>query len=446
LIRKMMSPGSDANPINPDKLRKTIFAGAIGNAIEFYDFIIYAYLAVYFAYHFFPSHDPVAALIASYGAFATGMIMRPVGGLLLGRIGDRIGRKMALQVTVASIAIPTLIIGLLPTYETIGLWAPIVLILLRMLQGLAVGGEYTSSIVFLIEHAPPERRGFIGSFSPMGAFGGLLLGTAVCFVCLLLLGEKQMHEWGWRVPFILSVVMTIIGIYARRSLTESALNLTMRSKSPVKEVFREHWRPMISICFANTSTGIVSFIGFMYAVQWMVKEAGVSANLALLINLAGLTLVALMSLLGGYLGDRWDRVQVARLGVLILLVGAWPAFMLFQSGNTVLMLLGGLVLAIGQGFFVGPLSSAMTTLLPPQVRVTGISFAYSLAVGLFGGIAPMVTEYLLSRQNLLMAPAMVIMAGALISLLTLIMSTHWQAGNALLPEEKAELRGKGMLK
>ena len=153
--------------IDPQKLRKTIFAGAIGNAIEFYDFIIYAYLAVYFAYHFFPSHDPVAALIASYGAFATGMIMRPVGGLLLGRIGDRIGRKMALQVTVASIAIPTLIIGLLPTYETIGLLAPILLILLRMLQGLAVGGEYTSSIVFLIEHSPPNRRGFIGSFSPM---------------------------------------------------------------------------------------------------------------------------------------------------------------------------------------------------------------------------------------------------------------------------------------
>lgn len=421
--------------IAPQKLRKTIFAGAIGNAIEFYDFIIYAYLAVYFAYHFFPSHDPVAALIASYAAFATGMIMRPVGGLLMGRIGDRIGRKMALQVTVASIAIPTLIIGLLPTYETIGLWAPILLILMRMLQGLAVGGEYTASIVFLIEHSPPKRRGFIGSFSPMGAFGGLLLGTAVCFICLLILGKDQMHEWGWRVPFILSVVLTVIGIYARRSLTESALNLSMRSKSPIKEVFRYHWRAMVSICFANTSTGIVSFIGFMYAVQWMVKEAGVSSNLALLINLAGLAMVALMSLLGGYLGDRIDRIQIARLGAFILLLGAWPAFRLFQSGDVWLMLAGSAVLAIGQGFFVGPLSSAMANLLPPQVRVTGISFAYSLSVGLFGGIAPMLTEYLLSRQNLLMAPAMVIMAGALVSLLTLLLRSDWRVGNELLPEE-----------
>jgi len=421
--------------IGPQKLRKTIFAGAIGNAIEFYDFIIYAYLAGYFAYHFFPSHDPVAALIASYGAFATGMIMRPVGGLLLGRIGDRIGRKMALQVTVASIAIPTLIIGLLPTYETIGLWAPILLILLRMFQGLAVGGEYTSSIVFLIEHSPPNRRGFIGSFSPMGAFGGLFLGTAVCSICLLLLGKDQMHAWGWRVPFILSVVMTVIGIYARRSLSESALNLSMRSKSPVKEVFRDHWRPMVSICFANTSTGIVSFIGFMYAVQWMVKEAGVSSNMALLINLAGLAMVAFTSLLGGYLGDRVDRVQIARLGALILLVGAWPAFRLFQSGDVLLMLIGSAILAVGQGFFVGPLSSEMANLLPPQVRVTGISFAYSLSVGLFGGIAPMLTEYLLSRENLLMAPAVVIMAGALISLLTLLLRSDWRVGNALLPEE-----------
>lgn len=421
--------------ISPQKLRKTIFAGAIGNAIEFYDFIIYAYLAVYFAYHFFPSHDPVAALIASYAAFATGMIMRPVGGLLMGRIGDRIGRKTALQVTVASIAIPTLIIGLLPTYETIGLWAPILLILLRMLQGLAVGGEYTASIVFLIEHSPPKRRGFIGSFSPMGAFGGLLLGTAVCFICLLILGKDQMHEWGWRVPFILSVVLTVIGIYARRSLTESALNLSMRSKSPIKEVFRHHWRAMVSICFANTSTGIVSFIGFMYAVQWMVKEAGVSSNMALLINLAGLAMVALMSLLGGYLGDRVDRVQIARLGAFILLLGAWPAFRLFQSGDVWLMLAGSAILAIGQGFFVGPLSSAMANLLPPQVRVTGISFAYSLSVGLFGGIAPMLTEYLLSRENLLMAPAMVIMAGALVSLLTLLLRSDWRVGNECLPEE-----------
>ncbi len=421
--------------INSQKLRKTIFAGAIGNAIEFYDFIIYAYLAVYFAYHFFPSHDPVAALIASYGAFATGMIMRPIGGLLLGRIGDRVGRKMALQVTVASIAIPTLIIGLLPTYETIGLFAPILLILLRMLQGLAVGGEYTSSIVFLIEHSPPKRRGFIGSFSPMGAFGGLLLGTAVCFICLLTLGNDQMHAWGWRLPFILSVVLTVVGIYARRSLSESTPNLSARSKSPVREVFVNHWRPMISICLANTSTGIVSFIGFMYAVQWMVKEAGVSSNMALLINLAGLAMVALMSLLGGYLGDRVDRVQIARLGVFILLVGAWPAFKLFQSGDVLLMLMGGAILAIGQGFFVGPLSSAMTNLLPPQVRVTGISFAYSLSVGLFGGIAPMLTEYLLSRKNLVMAPAMVIMAGALISLLTLLLRSDWRTGNALLPEE-----------
>jgi MHS family proline/betaine transporter-like MFS transporter len=269
----------------------------------------------------------------------------------------------------------------------------------------------------------------------MGAFGGLLLGTVVCFICLLILGEDQMRDWGWRLPFILSVVLTAVGIYARRSLSESALTLTMRSKSPVKDVFVHHWRPMVSICFANTSTGIVSFIGFMYAVQWMIKEADVSSNTALLINMAGLAMVALTALLGGYLGDRVDRVQMARLGALILLVGAWPAFRLFQSGDVILMLMGGAILAIGQGFFVGPLSSAMTNLLPPQVRVTGISFAYSLSVGLFGGIAPMLTEYLLSRENLIMAPAIVIMAGALISLLTLLLRSDWRVGNALLPEE-----------
>jgi MHS family proline/betaine transporter-like MFS transporter len=182
----------------------------------------------------------------------------------------------------------------------------------------------------------------------------------------------------------------------------------------------------------------VSFIGFMYAVQWMVKEAGVSSNMALLINLAGLTMVGLMSLLGGYLGDRIDRVQIARLGAIILLFGAWPAFRLFQSADVWLMLAGSAILAIGQGFFVGPLSSAMANLLPPQVRVTGISFAYSLSVGLFGGIAPMLTEYLLSRKSLLMAPAMVIMAGAFVSLLTLLLRSDWRVGNERLPEERSK--------
>ncbi len=417
-------------------LRKTLLAGAIGNAIEFYDFIVYAYLAGYFAAHFFPTHDPVAALLASYGAFATGMIMRPVGAILFGNIGDRIGRKAALQLSVLLIAIPTLMIGLLPTYAVIGLWAPALLILMRMLQGLSVGGEYSSSIVFLIEHAPEKRRGFVGGFSPMGAFGGLLLGTGASFLCTAILGKEVMADWGWRVPFLSSVLLTGVGIWARRSLGHEIMQRQDMLQSPVRTAFRNYWRPMLAIALANTATGIVSFVGFMYAVPWMTKLTGISTTTALAINLLSLLLVSLLSVAGGWLGDVFGKLRITRLGVLILLLGAWPAFELFASGQVSLMMLGGLLLAIGQGLYLGPLSASMATLLPHKVRVTGLSFGYSLAVGVFGGLAPMLTEFLIARFQLTMAPAMVIILGALVSLLTLCLHPLWRHNNGQLPEDR----------
>jgi len=416
-------------------IKRTIVAGLIGNAIEFYDFIVYAYLAGYFASQFFPSNDPVAALILSYGAFASGMVMRPVGGLFLGSIGDRIGRKFALQLSVALIAIPTLIIGLMPTYDSIGVWAPICLLVLRMLQGLAVGGEYSSSIVYMIERSPPKNRGLIGSFSPMGAFLGLLLGTAVCFVCSLTLGKELMSSWGWRVPFLLSVLLTIFGIWIRSSLSNDLKIPNAEEKhSPIKEVLKHHWREVLAVAFANTSTGIVSFVGFMFIVPWSVKEAGISTNLALAINLLSLFFVSIFCIWGGHLGDRYGRVKIARLGVLILLLGVWPAFVLVKMGTIVSLVLGGLILAIGQGFFVGPMCAAMAGLFPAKVRITGIGLGYSFSVGVFGGFAPMLTEYLLSRHQLVMAPAIVIVGGALLSVIALS-SSIWKSVGEFLPEE-----------
>lgn len=427
---------SPTNIFSIEQFKKTIFAGLIGNAIEFYDFIVYAYLASYFALHFFPTHDPVAGLIASYGAFATGMVMRPIGGLLLGSIGDRIGRKMAMQLSVALIAVPTVVIGLLPTYQSIGLWAPVSLVLLRMLQGLAVGGEYSSSIVFMIERSPSANRGLIGSFSPMGAFLGLLLGTAVCFACSITLGKEVMTEWGWRLPFLLSILLTVVGIWVRSSLGADAKALGADVKhSPIKQVLKFQWREVLAIAFATTSTGIVSFVGFMFIVPWSVKQVGVSTNLALAINLLSLFLVSFFCILGGHLGDRFGRVRIARLGVLILLLGAWPAFELVKMGSLFSMILGGVILAVGQGFYVGPMCAAMASLIPMKVRATGIGLGYSFSVGIFGGFAPMLTEYLIGRHQLIMAPAIVIAGGALVSFVALSFPI-WQNSSELLLEER----------
>lgn len=416
---------------------RVVLAGAVGNAIEFYDFTVYAFLVGYFAVHFFPSSDPVAGLLASYGALAIGMVMRPLGGVLFGLIGDRVSRRMALQVSVVMISVPTLIIGLMPTYETIGILAPMLLVMMRMVQGLSVGGEYSSSIVYIVEHAPRSRRGLWGSFSPMGAFGGLFLGTAVCIIVSGFLGDDEMKAWGWRIPFIASVLLTLVGVIVRMRLNVDRKHSTMGAEENVlAAAFFRHWWEISAIALANTSTGIVTFVGFAFAVSWMVDVAGVTRLHALAINLYGLLAVGLLALAGGAIGDRLGKLRVSIAGLAILLLGTWPAFIAMGSQSTLMQVSGITVIALGQGFFVGPMCACMVALAPPGVRTTVISVGYSVPVGVFGGVAPLITEYLFARLGLHMAPALVIMAGALISLTAIILLGRWPYRDPVPPEER----------
>jgi MHS family proline/betaine transporter-like MFS transporter len=333
--------------------RRNMIAGAIGNAIEFYDFIVYAYLAHYFASQFFPSDDPVTALIASYGGFAAGMLMRPLGGVLIGSIGDRIGRKMALQISVLMISLPTVAIGFLPTYDSIGLWAPVLLLLMRLVQGLSVGGEYSAAIVFLVERASPKERGFFGSFSPMGAIFGLLLGSLVTFIFTLSLGQEIMNDWGWRLPFISSIVLMLFGIWLRSKIAADIISKSDSAKSPVIDAFKMYWRQMLSIGLGNTLTGAMSFIGFMYAVPWMIEQGGIHSTLAFSINIISLALCCVMTIFGGIIGDKIGRLKTVMIGALIALCGVWPAFLFFKSGILPLMLLSSVIIGTAHGLFCG---------------------------------------------------------------------------------------------
>lgn len=423
--------------VNHPSPSRVVFAGAVGNAIEFYDFTVYAFLATYLAAHFFPSADPVAGLLASYGVLAIGMLMRPVGGVLFGIIGDRISRRMALQISVVMIALPTLIIGLLPTYEIIGVAAPIILVALRMVQGLSVGGEYSSSIVYIVEHSPRGKRGLWGSFSPMGAFGGLFLGTAVCIAVANVLGPEEMSAWGWRVPFIASILLTLAGVIVRMRIKSDLPHTPMPpGENLLSAVFLRHWWEISAIALANISTGIVTFVAFAFAVAWMVDVAGVSRQHALAINLYGLIAVGLLSLAGGAVGDRVGKLRVSMAGLAVLLSGAWPAFAAMGSQSMLMQITGISIIALGQGFFVGPLCACMVALAPAGVRTTVVSIGYSAPVGVFGGLAPLVTEYLFARLGLHMAPAIVIMAGALVSLTAIILMGRWPYRDPIPPEER----------
>jgi MHS family proline/betaine transporter-like MFS transporter len=210
--------------------RRVVAAGMIGNVLEWYDFAIYGYFATSIGRHFFPHEDPLAQLLSAFGVFAVGYMMRPVGGVIIGHIGDRFGRRAALTFSVAAMAIPTFLIGLLPSYATLGLFAPIALTLLRMAQGLSVGGEYTSSMVFLVEHAPHGRRGLMGALISCGACGGILLGSAVGATFAATLSPVALEEWGWRIPFLLGLLVGIAGYLLRRHVQETVP--TERRKRP----------------------------------------------------------------------------------------------------------------------------------------------------------------------------------------------------------------------
>lgn len=421
-----------------------MLAGAVGNAIEFYDFIVYAYLAHYFASKFFPTHDPVVGMMAAYGGFAAGMLMRPIGGILIGTVGDRIGRKAALQFSVILISLPTFLIGVLPTYDDMGLWAPLLLLLMRLVQGLSVGGEYSAAIVFLVERAPTRQRGFAGSFSPLGAVFGLLLGSLVTFFCVWGLGESVMHDWGWRVPFLASVVLTLFGIGLRKMIAPDAPDAAQANssiQSPVVDAFKKYWREMLAIGLGNTLMGVTGFIGFMYAVPWMVNQTGVSNTLAFAINLVSLSVCCLMTLVAGWISDHIGRIRTVVMGAWIAFLGAWPAFLLFKTGDWPLMLMGSLIIGTAHGFFGGPFCASMAGLVPPRVRVTVIAFGYSFSVGIFGGLAPVMTEYLVGQLHIHMAPALVIMLAAVVSLVTLLVHPLWRYNDESFPEDRPRTVG-----
>jgi MFS transporter, MHS family, proline/betaine transporter len=233
--------------------RRVIAAGMIGNVLEWYDFAIYGYFATAIGRQFFPHEDAVAQLLSAFGVFALGYVMRPVGGVLIGHIGDSFGRRAALTFSVAAMAVPTFLIGLLPGYATLGLAAPIALTLLRMAQGLSVGGEYTSSMVFLVEHAPEGRRGVMGALAACGATGGILLGSAVGASFAASMSEAALDAWGWRIPFLIGLIVGIAGYLLRRHMLET-IPTERRKRAPIIETLHDHWDIVLRFAGCPCST------------------------------------------------------------------------------------------------------------------------------------------------------------------------------------------------
>src|SRR5262249_24725426 len=271
-------------------IARVIAAGMIGNVLEWYDFAIYGYFASAIGQHFFPHEDAVAQLLSAFGVFAVGYLMRPIGGALIGHIGDRLGRRPALTFSVAAMAIPTFLIGLLPSYAAIGLLAPVALILLRIVQGLSVGGEYTSSMVYLVERAPAGRRGLMGALAACGATGGILLGSAVGAGFAAGIPAATLGGLSLGLPFLLGLVVGIAGYALRRYVLEAA-PAEKRERAPIVETLYDHWRLVAGFIGLSVFNAVTFYVGFVYLVSWLQTADGIAPSRALEINSYSMTVM-----------------------------------------------------------------------------------------------------------------------------------------------------------
>jgi MHS family proline/betaine transporter-like MFS transporter len=398
---------------------RVIAAGAIGNVLEWYDFAVYGYFAAAIGRVFFPSQDAVAQVLAAFGIFAVGFFMRPVGGALIGYIGDRFGRRAALTFSVAAMAIPTFLVGLLPGYATLGIAAPILLTGLRMIQGLSVGGEYTTSVVFMVEHAPAERRGLIGATASCGAVGGILAGSATGALLASVMSPEALEAWGWRIPFLLGLVVGLAGLALRRGIREEA-SAKEGKRSPLTEALRDHRLLLLRLAALSVFNSVGFYLMFVYIVSWLQTVDGVAPARALGINTISMAVLLPLMVTMGWVTDRVGRRPVMLAATIFAIVASWPLFWLMHSANPAIVLLGQLGFVLSVGTFCGCQPTVMVEAVPAWIRCTAIALGYNITLGLFGGLSPLVATWLVERTGNDYSPGFMIMAAAVVSFLALL--------------------------
>lgn len=399
---------------NSKKRNKTIAAGIIGNVLEWYDFAVYGFFAPILGKLFFPSEDPVTSLIASFGAFAAGFLMRPIGGAVFGHIGDRLGRKKALNISVMLMAIPTFLIGVMPTHAQIGISAAVILVLLRMCQGLSVGGEYTSSIVYLAETAPNHRRGLFTSASILGGVGGILLGSFFGSILTVMLTEAQLQSWGWRIPFLFGIVVAGVGYLIRRHMPETLSDAEKLDK-PLKAL-RKNWGQIVRVGGLNMLAAIAFYAMFVFVVTWLINYVHEPRTLALRFNTISLLLLMLLLPLFAYLSDRIGRKPVLVGGALGIILFSYPLFWLMHHPNPTLIMAGEFGMAILIAAYIAPIPATLTEMFPKNIRVSAVSVGYNLAYAVFGGTVPIVAVWLIQKQHDDLAFVWYIIGAAVLSL------------------------------
>jgi MHS family proline/betaine transporter-like MFS transporter len=403
--------------------RVAAFATGVGNFTEWFDFAIYGFFAVLIGELFFPANaDPLVALLSSFSVFAIGFLMRPLGAFILGPIGDKHGRRTALVVSVVLMGTATFLIGVLPSYAAIGVAAPILLVLLRCAQGLAAGGEWSGSAAYLVESAPANRRGLFGSLISGTAALAFIVGSFVALWINSSLGQEALRSWGWRIPFLLALPMALIGLYIRMRLGDTPVFTTLQEKhevadAPLKQAGDKRNLYAILLTFAFSS---VSGLGIYYLATYMnnhfTNALGFDRPHALLLSGIGLFLYMLMCPLAGVLSDRVGRRSIQLLGTAGFVLLSIPAFLLFETGNSVLIVAGVALLGVCQALCSVTNVVLLVELFPASTRSSGSALGYNLGLALIAGPGPLIATALVKASGSTLSPSWYLVAVSVVAL------------------------------
>jgi MHS family proline/betaine transporter-like MFS transporter len=412
-------------PSSRKTLHRAIAASAIGNATEWFDYGIYAYGVSYISAALFPGSTAEATLFA-LSTFAISFLVRPLGGLFWGPLGDRYGRKAVLALTIIIMSAATLGVGLIPSYDSIGIWAPVLLVSLRLIQGFSTGGEYGGAATFMAEYAPDEHRGFYGSFLEVGTLSGFSLGAILMLACAVGLGEPAMHAWGWRLPFLVAAPLGIAGLYLRSRIEDTPVfreSEGLRAKErghlrELRDLLRNFRRPLIVLGLLVIALNVVNYTLLSYMPTYLQLRLKLSPQQALYVPIIGMLFMMPFLPLAGALSDRIGRKPLWWASLLGLFVMAVPAYQLMASGTGGAMI-GFAVLGLLYAPQLATISSTFPAMFPTHVRFAGVAIAYNVSTSLFGGTAPVFNSWAIGASGDVLVPAYSMMASCLVGMMAL---------------------------